>query len=213
MNYLQIINKVMIRLREDEEQDLTAGYTKLIGEFVNEAKREVEDAWNWVQLRSTIQVTTVASTLRYTLTGSGKRSQILYVVNDTDNYEVQRANGKWMTMQLTTSTTTNGQPSYYDVNGTAGGDYNVDLFPVPDAGYAINFNMKIPQDDLVALDDELTVPEYPVILAAYAKAISERGEDSGIAYRDALVNAEKALSDAIAYDSSYVPSELVWEVV
>tara|TARA_R110000823_G_scaffold201784_1_gene332628 strand:+ start:3102 stop:3743 length:642 start_codon:yes stop_codon:yes gene_type:complete len=213
MNYLQIINKVMIRLREDEEQDLSAGYTKLIGEFVNEAKREVEDAWSWVQLRNTIQVTTVASTLRYTLTGSGKRSQILYVINDTDNYEVQRANSKWMTMQLTTSNTTNGQPSYYDVNGTSGGDYNVDLFPVPDAGYAINFNMKIPQVDLVELDDEITVPEYPVILAAYAKAISERGEDSGIAYRDALVNAEKALSDAIAYDASYVPSELVWEVM
>jgi hypothetical protein len=213
MNYLQIINKVMIRLREDEEQDLSAGYTKLIGEFVNEAKREVEDAWNWVQLRSTIQVVTVENSLRYTLTGSGKRSQILYVVNDTDNYEVQRANSKWMTMQLTTSTTTNGQPSYYDVNGTTGGDYNVDLFPIPDAGYSINFNMKIPQDDLVELNDELTVPEYPVILAAYAKAISERGEDSGIAYRDALVNAEKALNDAISYDASYVPSELIWEVM
>ena len=213
MTYIEIINKVLIRLRENQVTDLSQSYSALIGEFVNEAKREVENAWTWVQLRSTIQITTEASSLRYTLTGSGNRSKILYVINDSDNFEMQLANSKWMTLQLTAATTQNASPVYYDVNGYSNGDFNVDLYPIPEKAYNINFNMVIPQEDLKEVDDVVIVPFQPIILSAYAKAISERGEDSGIAYRDALVNAEKSLSDAISNDASYVPSELIWEPV
>lgn len=213
MTYIEIINKVLIRLRENQVTDLSQSYSALIGEFVNEAKREVENAWTWVQLRSTIQITTEASSLRYTLTGSGNRSKILYVINDSDNFEMQLANSKWMTLQLTAATTQNASPVYYDVNGYSDGDFNVDLYPIPEKAYNINFNMVIPQEDLKEVDDVVIVPFQPIILSAYAKAISERGEDSGIAYRDALVNAEKSLSDAISNDASYVPSELIWEPV
>jgi len=213
LTYIEIINKVLIRLRENQVTDLSQSYSALIGEFVNEAKREVENAWTWVQLRSTIQITTEASSLRYTLTGSGNRSKILYVINDSDNFEMQLANSKWMTLQLTAATTQNASPVYYDVNGYSDGDFNVDLYPIPEKAYNINFNMVIPQEDLKEVDDVVIVPFQPIILSAYAKAISERGEDSGIAYRDALVNAEKSLSDAISNDASYVPSELIWEPV
>ena len=52
MTYLEAINKVLRRLREDEvpSPDSTA-YSKLIGDFVNDAKRLVEDSWNWSGLR------------------------------------------------------------------------------------------------------------------------------------------------------------------
>ena len=213
MTYIEIINKVLIRLREDTVADVSESYTKLIGEFVNEAKREVENSWNWVQLRSTVQITTEADSIRYTLSGSGNRSKILYVINDTDNYEMRLANSRWMTLQLTAATTQNASPIFYDVNGYTDGDFNVDLYPIPDKAYNINFNMVIPQVDLEDVSDAVIVPFQPIILGAYAKAISERGEDSGIAYRDALVNAEKSLSDAISNDASYVPSELIWEPV
>ena len=214
MTYLQLINKVLIRLREDTVTDLSASYTLLIGEFINDAKKEVENSWNWVQLRTTIQVPTVAGSLRYTLTGSGNRFKMLYVNNDTDNYELQLANSKWMTSQITLGGSSQGQPSYYDLNGTTtAGDFDVDLFPTPDKEYIINYNMIVPQADLVEITDSLLVSEQPVILSAYAKAISERGEDSGLAYRDALINAEKSLSDAIAIDATRVPSELIWETV
>lgn len=213
MTYIQLINKVLIRLREDEVNDLSQPYTKLIGEFINESKREVEDAWGWVQLRTSVQLNTVAGTARYTLTGSGDRSKIMYVINDTDDFEMRLANSKWMTLQFTTANTQQASPIYYDINGQTGGDSNVDLFPIPDASYLINFNMVIPQGELTAISEELTVPDYPVLLGAYAKAIAERGEDSGLSYRDALVNAEKALSDAIAMDAINTPSELIWEQV
>jgi len=211
MTLLDAVNKVLLRLREDTVNDLTADYTQLICEFVNETKREVEDAWDWVQLRTTIQVPTVASQLRYTLTGSGNRARIQYVNNDTDNFPLRLANSRWMTNQFTLGTTQEGSPTFYDINGSSGGDYNVDLFPIPDAVYNVNFNMVIPQDDLTSISDVITVPAYPVVLGAYAKAIAERGEDSGLSYRDSLVNAEKALQDAISMDAALVPSEMVWE--
>ena len=37
-------------------------YQVLIGDFVNEVKREVEDAWDWTSLRTLITVPTVANT-------------------------------------------------------------------------------------------------------------------------------------------------------
>jgi hypothetical protein len=213
LTYIELINKVLIRLREDTVDDLSQPYTQLIGEFINESKREVEDSWRWVQLRTTIQVPATAGNSRYTLTGSGDRSKIMYVINDTDDFEMRLANSKWMTLQFTTSTVQQSSPIYYDLNGQTGGDSNVDVFPIPDASYFLNFNMIIPQSELTVISEELTVPDYPVLLGAYAKAIAERGEDSGLSYRDALVNAEKALSDAIAIDAINVPSELIWEQV
>ena len=214
MTYLQLINAVLRRLREDEVSSYDqSNYSKLIGDFVNEAKREVEDAWNWVQLRSTTQVTTVSGTFRYNLTGVSNRYRVLQVVNDTQDYEMQLAPYKWMNLQFTTGNTQNASPSYYDINGNSSGDPNVDLYPIPDAAYIINFNMIVPQSDFSADDTELVVPSWPVILGAYAKALSERGEDAGTQFAEAANMYQTALSDAIAIDAQKVPHELVWEPV
>lgn len=213
MTYLQLINSVMRRLREDEVATYSqSNYAKLIGDFVNETKREVEDAWSWVQLRSTIQVTTVASTFRYTLTGAGNRYRILQVVNDTEDMNLRVASYKWMNNQLT-GTPQESAPLYFDINGSSSGDPNTDMYPVPDKAYTINYNMILPQDDFSADGDELIVPEWPVILGAYAKAVSERGEDGSTQFAEAARMYSTALSDAIAIDAQKVPHELIWEVV
>ena len=70
MTYLEAINKVLRRLREDEvtSPDATA-YSKLIGEFVNDAVRLVEDAWDWGELRTTRPVLATAGTSSYSITG------------------------------------------------------------------------------------------------------------------------------------------------
>ena len=45
MTYLQLVNSVLRRLREDEVTTVgQTSYSKLIGEFVNDAKRTVEDS-------------------------------------------------------------------------------------------------------------------------------------------------------------------------
>ena len=62
-------------------------YVKLIGEFVNDARRIVEDAWDWSALRSTITVTTTEDNLfSYSMTGTNNSFKILDVINDTSNF-------------------------------------------------------------------------------------------------------------------------------
>jgi len=216
MTYIQLVNAVLRRLREDEVVTVSeSAYSKLIGDFVNDAKREVEDAWNWIQLRSTIQINTTANTYRYTLTGSGDRSRVLQVLNDTQNYEMSRVSYKYMNKLFLLADLQYGSPYYWDINGNSSGDYNVDIYPVPNSSEDINFNMVIPQDDFTAGTDDdvsITVPSKPVILGAYAKAIEDRGEDGGTSLTRAQQQYDLALGDAIAIDSMNYPQELVWEV-
>ena len=69
MTYLQLVNSVLRRLREDEVTSVSQNsYSKLIGEFVNDAKRSVEDAYDWTALRTTLTVTTDDTTFNYVLT-------------------------------------------------------------------------------------------------------------------------------------------------
>ena len=53
--YLQAINDVLIRLREQQITSLDeTTYATLIGKFVNDAKRQVEDAYSWNVLTTTL---------------------------------------------------------------------------------------------------------------------------------------------------------------
>ena len=86
MTYLNLVNNVLRRLREDEVsnvQDTT--YSKMVGDFVNDAKRMVEDAWDWSALRTTLTITTSSDVFNYALTGSQNRIKALNVINDTAN--------------------------------------------------------------------------------------------------------------------------------
>ena len=75
--YLQAINDVLIRLREQQITSLDeTTYATLIGKFVNDAKRQVEDAYSWNVLTTTLTVTTAADTSSYTVTGSGQKFQV-----------------------------------------------------------------------------------------------------------------------------------------
>ena len=213
MTLLQIVNGVLRRMREDVVTTYNeTAYSTLIEDFVNEAKREVEDAWEWTKLRQTIQITTASGTFRYVLTGAGDRYRIKQVFNDTEDASLIRGTYKQMNRWLNQNSQTNGIPNYFDINGQSGGDPQVDLYPKPGGIYVLNFNMVIPQADLATAATELTVPDYPVLLLAHAKAISERGDDGSTQYAEVMGNAYKALGDAIAIDAANVPSEMVWYV-
>lgn len=194
---LQLVNKVLLRVREEtvsSTQDNS--YAKLVITFINEAKRIVEDKWDWLHLRSTVTVTTATGTFKYTLTGAGDRGRILPdlikgppwmdVFDDTNDAQLRLApSAQWMTAQKLTGTVQTGTPTWFDVNGQSGGDPQVDLHPTPGGIYGINFNMCIPQADFSetsSSDDstELTVPDAPVFLLATALAKDERGEDSSL---------------------------------
>lgn len=221
--FLQAINYVLDRLREDQVASYdTNAYSKLVGHFVNQAKREVEDAWNWSRLRTTVPITTVAGTYRYVLTGAGERFRLMQdpfngaydVINNTGDYALLIApSSQFMTTRYLLGASQTGDPLYFDLNGfDANGDPYVNLWPIPNGVATINFQLVVPQPDLVANATKITVPIHPVLLRAYALAINERGEDQGVLSNKEDDIAGVALADAVSRDAGYTQNELTFIV-
>lgn len=214
MTYLELVNRILRRLRESEVtsvQDNT--YSKLIGDFVNEAKTEVEQAHSWNALSTTYTVTTVIGTFNYVLTGAGQDFILIDATNNTKEAMLKYMTTADMTEHLLNSTQS-GSPMWYNFNGIDGsGDTIVDIYPIPDAVETLYFNVVQPQDELLVDADAVSVPYWPVFLGALWRAIDERGEDGGNASSDAYRRYMNALSDAIAIDSNKFPEETVWTAV
>ena len=212
MTYLQIINAVMRRLREAEVTDVNeTDYSKLIGEYVNSVKKEVEAAWDWNALRTTLTLNTTTGIFNYTLLGSGSRFRVSDVVNDTSNYMLQQKGAKWMNQRFLTVDTQLSTPSFYSFNGVDTNlDSKVDIYPIPDGVYVLRFNVTIPQDDLEVNTDTLQVPSEPIIQGALARAISEPGEDGGRLSNDQYLLYRSALSDEIAIEAGRFSDETIW---
>ena len=212
MTYLQIINAVLRRLRETEVTDVNeTDYSKLIGEYVNSVKKEVEAAWDWNALRTTLTLNTEDGVFNYTLLGSGSRFRVSDVVNDTSNYMLQQKGAAWMNQRFLTVDTQLSTPSFYSFNGVDSNlDSKVDLYPVPDGVYTLRFNVTIPQDDLADNTDTLQIPSEPVIQGTLARAISERGEDGGRLSNDQYILYRSAMADEIAIEAGRFSDETVW---
>ena len=215
MNYIQLVNSVLRRLRETEVSSVADNaYSKLIGEFVNDAKRQVEDAYAWNALSETLSASTTNGIFNYVLEGSGQRFRMIDVLNDTSNSVVQNATTRWMNEQFLLTSVQRGSPAYYNFNGTdSNGDTQVDLFPIPNGVYDIRFNVIKPQVALSADADVLLVPSEPVIFNATARAIAERGEDGGILAGEMAFIYNQSLADAIAIESGRYIEESAWMAI
>lgn len=211
MTYLQIVNKVLKRLREREVSSVDqTTYSAMVGEYVNDAKTEVEDAWDWSANRSIISVDTVASTSTVTLTGFGLRGKVLSAYNDTSNSVLkQRAQG-WFDRQNYTSSVPSGSPSWFCFRGDDGTDSKVELISTPDAVYTLKFNTCSPQEELDTDSTVLQVPWRPVVLLAVAMLSDEKGETGTTNSLRLEKIAMKSLSDHVAYDAAHNPLELNW---
>lgn len=216
MTYLDLVNKVMLRLRESPVSTVQGTgnsntYARLIGEFVNEAKSQVEAAWDWSALRTTLTLTTTSGVFNYELNGSQNSFKVLDVWNDTDDIEMQYKDATWFNREFLTASPQTGTPLYYNFNGvSADGDTQVDLYPIPDAAYALRFNVTQRNLPLSADSSTLVIPSRPVILLATAMAIEERGEDGGQQSMNAYAAAQSALSDEIALDAARHPEDTIW---
>ena len=215
MNYIQLVNDVLVRLREPEASSVSdTPYVKLIARFVNDSKRVVEDAYNWNALSETLSADTTADIFNYVLVGSGQRFRVIDVINDTTNSFVNLAATKWMDQQFLMTTPVRGAPQYYNFNGTnSNGDTQVDLYPIPNGVYNIRFNIIKPQELLVNNADVLLVPPEPVILGALARAQAERGEDGGVQAGETFQLMRQSLADAIALESGRYLEEQEWLAV
>jgi hypothetical protein len=221
MEYLELVNKVMLRLRENkvagnvlQSDSAESSYARLIGEFVNEAKAQVEAAWDWSALRSTLTLTTSADVFNYELNGTQNNFKVLDVLNDTSNFNMEYRDAEWFNQQFLTTTPQVGAPYYYNFNGVStDGDTQVDIYPVPDGVYSLRFNVTLRNAPLVNDNDKLLIPSRAIILLATAMAIEERGEDGGQQSINAYAAAQSALADDIALDAARHPEDTVWYTV
>lgn len=214
LNYLQLVNSVLRRVRENEVTSVQDNkYSKLIGEFVNDAKRQCEDAYNWNALSETLSAVTGSGIFNYVLDGSGQRFRIIDVIDDTSNAMLELQTTGQMNKLFLLQTAQNGAPKYYNFNGTnSDGDTQVDLYPIPDGVYNLRFNIIRPQVSLVADADTLLIPSEPVIFNAVARAMAERGEDGGITSNEQYALFKQSLSDAISLESGRYLEEGEWTV-
>jgi len=213
--YLQLVNNVLTRLRETEVSSVKdTPYSSLIGIFVNDAKREIEDAHEWNALSTTIIVPTVPGQRNYVLTGSGNRFKTEDVINDTEDIPITQVSQTWLNRQYYTGTVQAATPCYYSYQGvTSDGDTKVDIWPQPDKEYQLRFEVFVPQLELVNNSDVPVVPDYLIQLLAYAKAVGERGEDGGSAFSDSYQQYRLSLADAIAIERNRYDDQVVWEGV
>ena len=221
MTYRELINQVLIRLREDtissdwsgaiNDSNTISAYQKIIGALINDSKRNVEGYHDWLNLRETVNISTVAGTKNYNLS-SGQEIKILDVINNNTGIHLNQVSRNYInTIKYPTDDT--GEPLYYAFNGSdSSNNLKIDLSPVPTEAHTLSFDIVKPQSELTLAATILKIPSKPVILGAWARAISERGEDGGTQSSLMAQETGEALKQAIILDSGNAQYETDWYV-
>ena len=213
--YLVMVNHVLRRLREDEVTGVADNaYAKMVGDYVNDAKRTVENAYDWNALRTAITVTTSASTSEYTITGSKERPKVIDAINDTSNWFLKYRSPAWMDNAYFISTAPEAPPDSYTFNGVdSSEDTKIKLYPTPDGVYSLRFNLVVRPVDLSSDSDTVDIPFAPIVHSAIALLARERGETGGTSAQEYFALADNYLADAISLDSFKNPEDLLFNVI
>ena len=215
MTYLNIMNNVLRRLREEEVNSVTEStYSKMAGDFINDAKTMVEEASDWSALRTTLVIETVEGDNLYSLAGCGDNVKVMSVINDTQNCFMAYQTKDWFNDSLYIAEEVQGAPRYYTYNGLdSSGDTQVLISPTPDGVYSLRFDVIKRQADLTDNADVLLVPAMPIVHLAVALLARERGETGGTSTAEYFAIADKYLSDAIAIDAAKHPEEMIFRTI
>ena len=222
---LTLVNNVLRRLREDEVTSVADNaYSKLIAQFINDAKADLEDVnYEWSVYVTEIDTTILAdgSTVQYALSETNERSWLIRDHGDdrwpaaydiTTDEMMQLNDIAYKTLKkeqsLHSTTTTNNYPRDFAIVMDATGDgYSIEVvYPVPATATARSWRSYwyVPQADL-ALDgtDDATsilLPNRPIELLAVYYALNERGEEMGEPGGVAQSRAQTALAAALEND-------------
>lgn len=213
MTYLEAVNKVLRRLREDEVASIdTSAYSKLIGEFVNDANRLVEDAWDWSVLRRNSVVSGITNTTTiFSVSGLTEADKILNVYNITDKEEIGLGSQAGLYNSQYVEDAPRGRPTRYVTLGQdSSGNVQAQFYPDSDGNRVVLFNHVARTPELTVGTDTIQVPSNVVVQFAQAMAAEERGETGGTSASKLYAIAQSSLSDAIAIDAGRFPSETVW---
>jgi len=221
MTYRELINEVLIRLREDtiltdwsgniNNSTTVTEYQKVVGAMINDSKRTIENFHDWLVLRETVNISTVNGTKNYNLS-SGQELKIIDSINNATGTQLTQVSRSYLNKQKYPTDPT-GEPLYYGFNGAdSSNNLKIDLSPVPITAETISFDIVKAQGELTAATTVIKVPQKPVVLGAWARAISERGEDGGTQTTIVAEEAMQALKQAIMLDSGNTQYETQWYV-
>jgi hypothetical protein len=215
--YLDLVNDVLVRMREPQVTTVSENtVSTLVGKYVNDAKRQVSDAYDWDAFNTPITVNTIANTTGpYSITGAGVRYKTMDVINTTSFYELSPlSHANYDSFYYTTPTPTKGLPMYYSIKGVdTSGDIKVNFWPVPDAVYAIRFSLIVPEADFTTDISTTLLAKEPIVLGAFARALIERGEDGGLNSSEAFAMYKSCMSDLIALELARSPENDTFEAV
>ena len=230
MTYLELVNGVLRRLRETTVTSVNSNpYSLLIGDLVNDAKKLVEESWDWSMQRKLITTTLTVNDPNenndVALVGSGELPKIESMIVGWENVDVGKTGDNFLTyidqntmeeyirMQqpLIGTSVPAGRPVYYSFYGIdSNRDSIIRLYPSPDKTYLLLTNLFKNQADLVLDGDTMDVPTMPVLHLAVAFASRERGETGGTSTQEYFTMANKYLSDAIAMDAGKHPEKTIF---
>lgn len=208
MTYLELVNDVLARLREQQVTTVAlTNYSALIGRFVNDAKRQIEDAYDWNALGREITITTASGTYEYSLTGAGQKFRVNSdPLNTTSNVVMQNITNGDMRRKQNLQPTVTAVPTEYCFDGVDNnGDAKVQLWGRPNGVYSIKFFLAVPQATLTDDSTSVLVPDVLVTQNAYARALVERGEDGGLNSSEAYALYKSMLSDYVALEATRFP--------
>lgn len=208
MTYLELVNDVLARLRETQVTTVNlTTYSSLIGKFVNDAKRQIEDSYDWNALGREIDVTTSGSVYEYALTGVGQKFRVTSdPLNTTSNTVLEVISSAEMRRKQNLQPFAYAIPTQYCFEGVdTNGDAKVQLWGRPNGVFALKFFVCVPQDTLTADSTRVIVQDVLVTQNAYARALVERGEDGGLNSSEAYALYKGMLADYIALEATRFP--------
>ena len=213
MTYLEAVNKVLRRLRENTVSSVDETiYSRLIGEFVNDANKMVEDAWDWSNLRETRTITTAANQSNYSIPNVTEAFKTLNWINETEQCFMNLGTQTAMQESLYLNPPAPTVPVNYLYTGFNNENNGVDvtLYPKPNKVYTIRVNIVDRSDELTGDFNVIKAPSLPIVQYAHAMAVEERGETGGTTAAMLTGIAKSSLSDAISFDAARFPTETIW---
>lgn len=215
-SYLDLVNAVLLRVREPTVQTVSqSSYSQLIGEMVNETKREVEDSWNWAILRTTKTITTSSTVYGYEIPSTNPRTKVLSVYIPDAHMYLEKVSEDRMNTLLFVNPTQDGRPYYYGFGSStpSTGVLTLNVFPIPDQAYTIKVECVVPQEDLVNDLDNAWLPKDMIVQGAYLRAINERGEDGGRLSDQQSELYRKTVANYISIEAERFKDEITWDAV
>lgn len=223
--YKQLLNRVLRTLGEDEiaasVATLSEQYHKVLAEFVNTIKEEVEDAHQWRALRQKHTATVLADAESGTITSATERSRVIRIQESTNHrliplvYDTTNSSDPQPLQEMDLAKLlhlneidpdlrASAEPVAFAVDNVAEDSAAVYVYPRPSSNRTITLYMTTPQARLGDSDltENIDVPVKPIEIGVLWYALEERGEELG---PNSLFSEERykmALDAAIAKDDA-----------